>query len=77
MQFSLSRARSINLQEVEHGKQLQHYVEEWVGVCNEVYTSLHFRPLTHATPPSLSVPVAQGVRRFVTPLPAISSSCQP
>jgi hypothetical protein len=32
MQFSLSRARSSNLQEVEHDKQLQHYVEEWVGV---------------------------------------------
>ena len=32
MQFSLSRARSINLREVENDKQLQHYVEEWVGV---------------------------------------------
>jgi hypothetical protein len=31
MHFLLSRARSVNFQEVEHDKQLQDLVEEWVS----------------------------------------------
>jgi hypothetical protein len=73
IQFSLSRARSIQLPEIEDDRHFQYYVEEWVSVFVERCSSYVAHPLLFLS----SIPVAQTLCHFKSPVPAIPSSRQP
>ncbi len=63
----------MQLPEIEDDRNFQYYVEEWVSVCIERSSSFVAHPLLFLS----SIPVAQTLCYFKSPLPAIPSSRQP